>query len=115
VTESGLSTSSIYNHDRAFQLELDLVRHRCVTRVAGGERHFPLKPMSVARFYRDLMADLHEEGIDASIVRMPNEIPDAVPFDVDHDVRPTMLRQPAASFACSNRSIVNSSGSAAAF
>jgi hypothetical protein len=88
VTESGLSTSSIYDHDRAFQLELDLVRHRCVTRVAGGERHFPLQAMSVARFYTDLMADLHEEGIDASIVRMPNEVPDPIPFDADHDVRP---------------------------
>jgi hypothetical protein len=88
VTESGLSTSSIYAEDLAFQLEIDLVRHRCVIRLPGKERHFALKAMSVARFYTHLMAELHEEGIDASIVRMPNEIPDPVPFDVDHDVRP---------------------------
>ena len=88
VTESGLSTSSIYADDVAFQLDLDLVRHRCVTRVPGKERHFALKAMSVARFYTRLMADLREEGIEASIVRMPNEIPDPVPFDVDHDARP---------------------------
>jgi hypothetical protein len=88
VTESGLSTSQIYAHDLAFQLELDLVRHRCVTRVPGRERHFALKAMSVASFYTELMADLREEGIDASIVRMPNEIPDPVPFDVDQVARP---------------------------
>jgi hypothetical protein len=88
VTESGLSTSAIYAHDLAFQLELDLVRHRCVTRVPGKERHFALKAMSIAAFYTDLMADLREEGIDVSIVRMPNEIPDPVPFDVDYDLRP---------------------------
>ena len=88
VTDSGLSTSPIYADDLAFQLELDLVRHRCVTRLPGRERHFALESMSVARFYTDLMADLREEGIDAAIVRMPNEIPDCVPFDVDHEVRP---------------------------
>jgi hypothetical protein len=88
VTDSGLGTSIIYAHDLPFQLELDLVRHRCVTRLPGKERHFALKSMSVARFYADLTADLRAEGIDAPIVRMPNEIPNCVPFDVDDEVRP---------------------------
>jgi len=88
VTEGGLTTSSIYADDLAFQLELDLVRHHCVTRLPGRERHFPLKGMSVARFYTELMAILREEGINVSIVRMPNEIPNCVPFDVDGEVRP---------------------------
>ena len=45
--------------------------------------HVALRPMSVAAFHAEVMSRLGHLGIKAHIWTMPNEIPDAVPFDQD--------------------------------
>jgi hypothetical protein len=46
-------------------------------------KELPLRPMTVADFYRDFMAMLKSAGVEVSIWRMPVEIPDPIPFDED--------------------------------
>lgn len=48
----------------------------------------PLAPRSVAGFYGDVLAALHDLGIEVSLSTMPSEIPDPLPFDLDTAPRP---------------------------
>ena len=80
---------AIYARDIAKALtflddEFDFVGHELVVRTsAGGVQRVPLRPKSVAHFYADVMAALAHLGVPCAIDRMPNELPDAVPFDRD--------------------------------
>jgi hypothetical protein len=88
ITVNGLSTSLIPYGQRFFEIELDFNRHRLVVRSDDGRRlDQPLKPRSVADFYAMTMNMLKSLNIEVRINRMPNEIPDAIPFDEDtaHD------------------------------
>ena len=51
----------------------------------GGCERIALKPFSVAAFYSEFIERLHRLGIDVHIWTMPCEIPDAIPFQDDHD------------------------------
>lgn len=84
VTARGLSTSTIPAGDQALDIEFDFIDHRLVLRGSrGGIRQVELRPMSVAAFYRDVMGELAELGLDVRIARMPNEVPDPIAFDLD--------------------------------
>jgi hypothetical protein len=88
VTVNGLTTSSIPYGHRAFEIEFDFNLHRLVARSDDGRQlEQPLKRQSVADFYAMTMDMLKSLGIEVSINPMPNEIPDAIPFDEDttHD------------------------------
>lgn len=85
VTPCGLSTSTVPYDSRSFQIEFDFHDHVLVILVNDGSRKsIRLEPMSVAAFYRKLMAALDELGLPVEINRTPNEIEDAIPFDQDH-------------------------------
>jgi hypothetical protein len=49
----------------------------------GRLREFSLRPMPVAEFYAGVVISLKDLGIDVRIHTMPNEIPDAIPFEKD--------------------------------
>lgn len=84
VTPRGLTTSTMNHGDRRFSLELDFIAHRLVVRVSDGAHHeIPLRPMSVARFYERLMADLEALDLPVSIWPVPVEVADPVPFPED--------------------------------
>jgi hypothetical protein len=84
VTASGLTTGRIPHGDRAFQIDLDFVRHRLTVEASdGGRAELPLEPQSVATFYRRLMETLSGLGLPVKIQRRPNEIPDPIPLDED--------------------------------
>ncbi|MDQ6638244.1 MAG: DUF5996 family protein [Pseudomonadota bacterium] len=84
VTARGLGSSAIHVGGGVFELEFDFVDHRLVLRTSSGpERGFALAPMSVAEFYRRLMAELAAAGIDVAIDEMPNEIADPIAFPDD--------------------------------
>ncbi|MGH6981708.1 MAG: DUF5996 family protein [Stellaceae bacterium] len=86
VTARGLTTSPIPHAGGVFDAEFDFVAQRLAIRVDnGGERSVALRPQSVAAFYRDVMAALEQLGVPCRIDRMPNELPDATPFDKDVD------------------------------
>jgi len=80
----GLTTSPIPYGARRFQIDFDFIAHRLVIATSDGAADgFPLRPMSVAAFYRELMARLRALGLELEIWTMPVEIPDPVPFEAD--------------------------------
>jgi hypothetical protein len=84
VTARGLTTSPIASRDTPFELCFDFLDHQLVLQLCDGSRKtLPLKPQSVADFYKDCMSMLHSAGIDVKIWHMPVEVPDPIPFDED--------------------------------
>jgi hypothetical protein len=85
VTPRGLTTGPIPHGGTTFSIEFDFVDHRLIVETsAGALRAIPLQPRSVAEFYGVVMATLAELGVPVRIRTMPNEIPNAVPFEQDH-------------------------------
>jgi hypothetical protein len=84
VTARGLTTAPIPYGTKSFQIDFDFLDHQLPIRTSDGQvRSLALRPRSVADFYRELMARLHELGLDAAIHPRPNELEDATPFDED--------------------------------
>jgi hypothetical protein len=84
VTARGVSTHPLPHGRRTFTMEFDFVQHRLVILTSDGEtRSLPLAPMSVADFYRKVMATLQDMSLPVKIWPMPVEIPDPIRFDQD--------------------------------
>jgi uncharacterized protein YbjT (DUF2867 family) len=84
VTSRGLTTSPIPNGARTFQIDFDLVDHALSIVMSDGRKTgFPLRPRSVADFYRNLMQELGTLGIHPEFSPMPNEVPYPTRFDLD--------------------------------
>lgn len=85
VTARGLTTSPIPWHGGDFQIDFDFIDHVLWVRTSAGRfRQLTLRPMSVAEFYKSLMASLGELGIDTRINTMPCEIAECVAFEADN-------------------------------
>jgi hypothetical protein len=86
VTARGLTTSPIPHDTRAFEIDFDFIDHGLVIKASdGAERTLPLRPQSVAEFYAAVMGELDRMGLGVKINPLPNEIPDAIPFDKDRE------------------------------
>jgi hypothetical protein len=83
VNERGLTTSPIPYRGSAFELQFDFINHRLELRTTDRDRVLALAPKSVAAFYREMLAMLHEAGIDVEINPKPQEIADPIGFDQD--------------------------------
>jgi hypothetical protein len=84
VTPRGLTTSTIPHGARSFSIDFDFVEHALRVETSDGAvRALPLRPRSVADFYAAVMAALAELQVPVRIRTMPNEIPDAIPFEQD--------------------------------
>jgi Family of unknown function (DUF5996) len=84
VTARGLTTSPVPYGLRTFDIEFDLVGHELVLRTSdGGIERLPLRPRSVADFYRDVMNTLGRLGVDVEISPGPSEVADPIPFAED--------------------------------
>jgi hypothetical protein len=84
VTTRGLATRILSRGDRSFAIEFDFVDHRLIINVSDGEqRMLPLVPTTVAEFYRDVMATLHDLNLPVTVWSMPVEIPSPVRFEKD--------------------------------
>jgi hypothetical protein len=84
VTSRGLTTRAMRYGGRTFEIAFDLLAHRLFITVSDGAvESFALAPMSVARFYAEIMARLKKLGIGVKIWTMPVEIADAIPFEQD--------------------------------
>ena len=84
VTSRGLTTSPIYHGTRSFEIAFDFIDHALVIQTSDGAcETLPLRPVSVADFYRDLMERLRALDLAMHVWTMPSEIIDAVPFDTD--------------------------------
>jgi hypothetical protein len=88
VTPRGLTTSTIHDGARSFEISFDFLSHQLRIETSdGAQRAVPLQSQSVATFYEKLRASFRELGIDARIHGSPNEIADATPFENDHTLR----------------------------
>jgi hypothetical protein len=85
VSPRGLTTTAIPYHGRSFQMDFDFIDHQLIaTCDDGAKRSLPLRPQTVADFYRDTMALLGELDIAVKIWKMPVEIQGPIqPFDED--------------------------------
>jgi hypothetical protein len=85
VTCRGLTTSSIPYGARSFQIDFDFIEHRLtIGTTDGATDSFPLRPMSVAAFHRELIGRLGALGLEVKIWTMPVEIANPVAFEKDH-------------------------------
>ena len=72
VTPRGLSTRTLPYGDRFFSIQFDFIDHQLVIRASDDEtRTLPLRPQTVAEFYRDVMAALDAMGLSVKIWPMP--------------------------------------------
>ncbi|HEX9444262.1 MAG TPA: DUF5996 family protein [Candidatus Binatia bacterium] len=84
VTSRGLTTSPVPYGARTFQIDFDFIAHELAIQASdGGVASMPLGPQPVAAFYRRLMHEMERLGLAVKIHKMPNEIPDPIPFDRD--------------------------------
>jgi len=84
INARGLTTSLIPYGDSPFELWFDFLNHELVLCTSRGLRKaVPLRAMSVADFYRQVMEMLASSGIAVKIWPMPVEVPDPIPFEED--------------------------------
>ena len=84
VTARGLTTSSIPDRGRSFQIDFDFIDHVLWVRTSDGHyRQVMLRPMPIAEFYAETMSALDQLGIAVKIHAVPNEIADPIPFAQD--------------------------------
>ena len=84
LTSRGLTTTPIPFGDRTFDVTFDFVDHVLLFQTSEGRTEMiPLRPRSVADFYRDVMATLRTLGIDVRIWTMPCEVLAPLRFEED--------------------------------
>jgi hypothetical protein len=85
MTSRGMTTTPIPHGTRTFQIDFDFIDHRLVIQTSDGAlRTMPLRPVSVADFYAELMTTLRDLDLAVNIVTKPNEIESPIPFEQDH-------------------------------
>ncbi len=83
-TVRGLTTSPMPYGNRTLQIDFDFVDHTLLAETSEGERRvIPLKPMTVAEFYRQFMATLESLGTPVRIWPVPVEVARPIPFQQD--------------------------------
>jgi Family of unknown function (DUF5996) len=84
VTARGLMTPTLPYRDHTFTMTFDFLAHELAIEMSDGTREaLPLRPQSVAEFYRNLMAALKRMGIEVHIWTMPVEVRDPIRFELD--------------------------------
>ena len=84
LTARGLTTSPIPHRNGIFEIRFDFIDHELRLLKSEGEvRVIPLRPESVAAFYREVMTALSELNLDTTINTTPNEVDPAIPFEKD--------------------------------
>ncbi len=84
VTARGLSTAAMPVPDGVLEIEFDFADHQLLFRMSSGARlSVPLRPQSVADFYREYQGCLSQLGVSVRINPVPVEIKDPIPFAKD--------------------------------
>jgi hypothetical protein len=84
VTPHGLTTATIPDGTRSFQITFDFLQHQLLIETSDGMmRTIALAPYSVAAFYQAVMSTLKDMGIEVQIWTMPQEVADPIPFEQD--------------------------------
>lgn len=84
-TVRGLTTSPMPYGTRMLQIDFDFIDHVLLLQTSEGDRSvLPLKPMTVAAFYQQVMTALDDVHAPVRIWHMPVEIAQPIPFETDH-------------------------------
>ena len=84
VTPRGLTTSTIPDGTRSFQITFDFLNHQLLIETSDKiTRTIELIPRSVADFYQAVITALNEIDIEVQIWTMPQEVTDPIPFEQD--------------------------------
>ncbi len=85
----GLTTGAIPYAGGVYEITLDFIAHQVICATSRGfSGQFALKPMSVTGFVAALFDLLKQANVNTSINQKPQEVPDAVLFDQDSEIRP---------------------------
>jgi hypothetical protein len=83
-TARGLTTGPMPYAMRMLQIDFDFIEHALLLETSdGGRKTLPLKPMTVAAFYRQVMSALDDLQTPVRIWPMPVEIANPIAFDAD--------------------------------
>lgn len=89
VTPRGLTTGSIPFERGTIEIIFDLGEHRLILETSDNQRSsFALEPMSVADFYNRVESLIVGVGGRFELHQRPSELPDPIPFRLDHALRP---------------------------
>ena len=84
-TVRGLTTALMPYGTRFLEIEFDFIAHQLLIQTSdGGRATIALEPMTVAAFYRKVVAALDGLGMPVEIWPMPVEIANPIPFEQDH-------------------------------
>jgi hypothetical protein len=84
VNSRGLTTGPVPYPPGIFEIQFDFHDHEvCISTSESTGASRPLRPESVADFHRGIFETLKSLGISANIDPRPQEVADAVPFDID--------------------------------
>ncbi len=85
LTPRGMTTSAMPCAHGTVEVRFDFIDHKLIIETSEGRTvAFPLKPQSVAEFYKEFMAALADLGATVKIWTTPCEIPDPIPFEKDY-------------------------------
>lgn len=80
----GLTTSAMPIPGGNLEIEFDFLAHRLHFRLSNGTEHsLPLRPQSVAEFYREYLDCLQQLGVSVHINSMPCELKEPIRFERD--------------------------------
>jgi len=83
-TVRGFTTSPMPHGVRTLQIDFDFVEHVLLVQTDdGSRREIPLRPMTVASFYRQVMGALDELSTPVRIWPVPVEVAEGIPFEQD--------------------------------
>ena len=83
-TVRGFTTSPMPYGNHTLQIDFDFVDHLLVIEASGSNRKtIPLKPMTVAAFYREFTQVMQSLGTPVPIWPVPVEVADPIPFERD--------------------------------
>ncbi len=85
----GFTTGLIPHGETSFEIAFDMIDHRVLVTCNNGKRtQFDVAGCTVAGFYRQLMTDLAELGVQVDIYPVPYDNKSTVPFPEDDAARP---------------------------
>ena len=88
LTSRGLTTGPLPYSGGAYEVMIDCISHRVMCTTSWDTSgSFDMGPMSVADFFEMLFDRLRKAGVNASINRKPQEVPNPIPFDQDKQQR----------------------------
>lgn len=85
IGSRGFVSSGIpFGPDKKFETNFDLIAHTLTILTSdGGQETFSLESESVEEFWSHFSNSVHRLGIEANFSHLPNERPDAIPFEQD--------------------------------